>query len=92
MSFVLELFPAARRDFKKLPRHVQEKLLFVHLPTIQSDPYKWGRPLAGAFKGERSYHFGGRPEYRVIYFIDGKTIIVTVIGTREQIYKKARGR
>jgi mRNA-degrading endonuclease RelE of RelBE toxin-antitoxin system len=48
--------------------------------------------LIGALKGERSYHFGRKPEYRIIYYIDNDLITVTIIGTREGIYKRAKRR
>ena len=54
--------------------------------------YQTGKPLVGALRKERSYHFGRKPEYRIIYFIEQEMITVTVIGTREGIYKKVKKR
>jgi mRNA-degrading endonuclease RelE of RelBE toxin-antitoxin system len=51
-----------------------------------------GRPLAGVLKGERSFHFGRKPEYRLIYYIEKSSIIITALGSREAIYKKAKRR
>ena len=62
----LELAPAARRDFKRLPRDIQYEITYEHLPLIQSNPYKVGDCLVGTLKGERSYHFGRKPEYRLL--------------------------
>lgn len=90
IEFTLELSPAARRDLKRLPNDVQREILFTHLPKIQSDPYVAGTPLDGALSGERCYHFGRKPEYRIVYLIEDKLITVTVIGTRENIYKRAK--
>jgi len=92
MDFELELSPAARRDLKKLTSKIHEQVLFIYLPKIQKQPFKVGKPLHGALKGERSYHFGHNPEYRIIYFIEDKVVIVTIIGTRENIYRQARRR
>lgn len=92
MAFILELSPAARRDLKRLPRSIQQEILFTHLPAIKSNPYEVGSPLRGILKGERSYHFGRKPEYRIIYFIEGELITVTILGTRENIYKRAKRR
>jgi len=91
-DYKLELSSAAERDLKSLPRNVQEEIVMTHLSAIQKDPFGEGRPLAGALNKERSYHFGRRPEYRIIYFLEGNNITVTVIGTREGIYKKAKRR
>jgi len=91
-DYELELSPAAFRDLKTLPIKIQKEIVMKHLPAIQNNPIQAGRPLVGALHGERSYHFGRKPEYRIIYFIEGKVITVTLLGSREGIYKKARRR
>jgi mRNA-degrading endonuclease RelE of RelBE toxin-antitoxin system len=91
-DYLLELSPAAQRDLKGLPLKIQKSIALVHLPRIAEQPFDAGKPLFGSLQGERSYHFGRRPEYRIIYFIEGKNITVTIIGSREGIYKKARSR
>ena len=91
-GFSLELSPAAKRDLKKLPRSVQEEIAFKHLPIIEGDPLGESEPLLGALQGERSYHFGRKPEYRIIFFVEDETVTVTIIGTREGIYKRAKRR
>jgi len=90
MEYRLEFTTAAERDLKHLPRNIQQDILFTYLPAIQTDPYGLGTPLHGTLKSERSYHFGHRPEYRIICFIEGELITVTIIGTREGIYKRAK--
>jgi len=91
-TYQLEISPAAKRDLKKMPGQVQKKIVFEHLPKIQDKPYLNSEPLIGALKGERSYHFGRKPEYRIIYYIEDDSITVTIIGTREGIYKRAKRR
>jgi Cytotoxic translational repressor of toxin-antitoxin stability system len=91
-QYDLELSPAAYRDLKVLPHKIQKEIVMFHLPIIRENPFQTGKPLAGALRKERSYHFGRNPEYRIIYFIEGKVVTVTVIGTREGIYKKAKKR
>lgn len=85
----LELSSAAERDLKRLPKNIQQEILFSHLPAIKADPYNVGYPLHGTFKNERCYHFGRKPEYRILYFIDN-VIIITIIVTRENIYRRAK--
>ena len=92
MAFVLEISPAAKRDLKRLPEKVQKEVLFTHLPTIKANPHEVGRRLQGTLKGERSYRFGRKPEYRIVYFVEGELITVTIVGTREGIYKRAKRR
>jgi mRNA-degrading endonuclease RelE of RelBE toxin-antitoxin system len=91
-GYRLELSPAAYRDLKVLPHEIQKSIAFIHLPRIAEQPYNVGKPLMGSLHGEKSYQFGRRPEYRIIYSIEEKTITVTVIGSREGIYKKAKSR
>ena len=91
-SYELDLSTAAERDLKALPKRVQHDIVMVHLPAIKENPFIKGKPLSGVLHKERSYHFGRRPEYRIIYYIEGNMITVTVIGTREGIYRKARKR
>jgi mRNA-degrading endonuclease RelE of RelBE toxin-antitoxin system len=88
----LELSTAAERDLRALPEKVRHDIVMVHLPAIMENPLLKGKPLSGALHNERSYHFGRRPEYRIIYYLEGNMITVTVIGTREGIYKKAKRR
>ncbi len=91
-AYELELSPASKRDLKSLPIRIQKEIVLDHLPIIRENPYYAGKPLVGALHKERSYHFGRKPEYRIIYFIEGTLITVTLIGTREGIYKKAKKR
>jgi len=44
--------------------------------------------LLGTLKGERSYHFGRKPEYRIIFYPENNLITVTIIGTREVFTKE----
>jgi mRNA-degrading endonuclease RelE of RelBE toxin-antitoxin system len=90
--FTLELSPAARRDLQRLPLSVQKDIVFEHLPAIEEYPFSKSRPLFGALKGERSYHFGRKPEYRIIFYVEENIVTVTIIGTRESIYKRAKRR
>jgi len=63
-TYHLELSFAAKRDLKRLPRSIQKEIVFKHLPEILKDPFSKTEPLLGTLKGERSYHFGRKPEYK----------------------------
>ena len=91
-SHRLEISPAAERDLKRLPRSIQRDIVQKHLPEIVRAPFPKSKPLVGALKGERSYSFGRKPEYRIIFYIEDDLIIVTIIGTREGIYRRAKRR
>lgn len=91
-EYDLELSTAAKRDLKSLPLKIQKDIVMNHLAIIRERPYQTGKPLVGALHRERSYHFGRKPEYRIIYFIEKKVITVTLIGTREGVYKRVKRR
>ena len=88
----LEVSPAAQRDLKRLPAAVRKTIVLDHLPAIAKDPFLKSTPLIGGRKSERSYHFGRKPEYRIIFYVEEDLVTVTIIGTREGIYKRARRR
>ncbi len=67
-AYSLEFSPAAKRDLKRLPYSIQKEIVFEHLPAIVKDPFSKSEPLVGAHQGERSYHFGRKPEYRIIFY------------------------
>jgi len=95
-TYQLELSPAAKRDLERLTNNIQKEIVFKHLPEIVKDPFSTSGPLLGTLigtlKGERSYHFGRKPEYRIIFYLENDLITVTIIGTREGIYKRAKRR
>ena len=62
-KYSLVFAPAAKRDLKKMPTHIQNQIVFQHLPKIERDPFGVGKPLFGVLKGEVSYNFGRKPEY-----------------------------
>ena len=90
--YELEVSPAARRDLKRLPPAIQKEIIFQHLPKITREPFSTTKPLVGTLKGERAYSFGNRPEYRIIFYVEAHSITVTIMGTREGIYKRAKRR
>jgi len=44
-TYQLEILPAAKRDLKKIPSQVQNKIVFELLPKIQDKPYSNSEPL-----------------------------------------------
>lgn len=88
----IEFSTAARREFKRLPKNVQDALLDEHLPQVEAFPHTAGSPLSGPLRGQLSYHFGHHPEYRVIYKVIGNKVLISTLGTREEVYKRAKRR
>jgi mRNA-degrading endonuclease RelE of RelBE toxin-antitoxin system len=92
MDFKLEFTTAARRDFKKLPPNVRNAIEQTHCPKIKSDPFGQGEPLRGDLVGVYSYHFGRKPEYRILYFVEGDSVVIIAIGPHNAAYRKAKRR
>jgi mRNA-degrading endonuclease RelE of RelBE toxin-antitoxin system len=80
-QYSLELSPAAKRDIRRLPRSVQEEIALTHLPKIAGDPFVNSDPLAGTLKGECSYHFGRKPEYRIVFYVEDNVIMYLFTGS-----------
>ena len=92
MRYRVEFDTAAERDLKELPREVRREIYDIHLPKIQADPNATGEQLHGDLAGFRSYHFGHRPEYRMLYKITDDLVVIWIVDTRESVYKKAKRR
>jgi len=75
---------AATRDLEKLDKPVARRIL----ARITWFSNNFGRvipePLAGGFRGKFKLRIG---DWRVVYTVEGKTIVVQFIGHRREIYK-----
>ena len=79
-----------KKDFKKIDKADQLRIINTIRKKLTSKPQEFGKPLKGELKGYWKLRIG---EYRVIYEIEKDKIIVYVImvGYRrdEEAYKKA---
>lgn len=83
--FFYEFKPQAVRDFKKLPKNIQKKLL------KKLDFYVGtGKPLAFCDRlinfeiGSYRFRIG---DYRVIFDVEDEIIVILTLGHRKEIYK-----
>lgn len=83
--YKIEWTPIAYKDLKKLESKEAVKIL-NGLNDIQGDPYAFGDPLEGTFKGKRKMRVG---DYRVIYSINDKEqkIFILFIRHRREAYR-----
>ena len=65
-----------QEDFKKLDRSAQQKIIKAIRKKLTQDPQKFGRPLTGSFRHYWKLRVG---EYRVIYQMEEKKVIVKVV-------------
>lgn len=78
--------PASRRMdalARTQPRATSAIVEFVYGP-LRIDPYRVGKPLAGHLIGRYSARRG---DYRVIYRITERTVVVEAVGHRSSIYR-----
>lgn len=74
----------AVKDIKKLDR-VAQKRLKKSLEKLAEKPLHYGEKLVKKELGEFRFRVG---DYRIIYDIDKRTIVILRVGHRREIYKK----
>jgi mRNA interferase RelE/StbE len=65
-----------KKDFKKIDKTDQIRIIKTIRKKLTAEPEKFGRPLTGELKGYWKLRIG---EFRVIYEIDKNKILVYVI-------------
>ena len=86
MPYEIELTPAAVRDLKKMPAHYQRRVRDA-IDNLGHDPRPEG---VKKLSGEENLWRIRVGEYRVVYGIEDKRLVVLVIriGHRKDIYRK----
>ncbi|MCK4644856.1 MAG: type II toxin-antitoxin system RelE/ParE family toxin [Candidatus Aminicenantes bacterium] len=78
-----------KKDFKRIDKTDQRRIIKTIRKKLTTKPKEFGKPLAGDLKGYWKLRIG---EYRVIYEIEEEKVLVYVImvGYRrdEEAYKK----
>lgn len=75
-SVVLEDIPKLGSAKIRIKKAIEDKL--TH------NPVEFGKPLRYSLKGCRRLRVG---DFRVIYKIEGETVLITKIGHRKEIYE-----
>jgi mRNA interferase RelE/StbE len=92
--FELFYISSVKNDLKNLSSEARDLIYNIHFQKLKDNPYQ-GKPLTTPFKGYSSYSFIHKGvEYRIIYRIKKKELIVLVImiGSRENIYNMLKKR
>jgi mRNA interferase RelE/StbE len=72
-------------DLPRIPKNIKESIRRAIEERLLFDPILFGQPLRQSLKGHRKLRVG---DYRVIYRISGKEIIILKIGHRKEVYTK----
>ncbi len=85
MPYSIRFTSRARRDFEGLDRAGQQRLR-THIDRLASNPIPAG---AKKLHGNEPYYRIRVGDYRVVYQVDGKQLVVIVvkIGHRKEIYR-----
>lgn len=83
MAYELVYTKTARRDIKKLDRVAQKKLAKA-LERLKKKPFFYSKKLILPQLGDYRYRIGN---YRVIFDVEDKKIIILRIGHRREIYR-----
>ena len=80
--------PAAERDLKCLSGNTYEELRKIHIPRLAENS-RSGKPLHGPLRGYFSYDFWSEAiSYRIAYEIIKNDVVILMIDTRDNFYKK----
>jgi len=87
MDYKLLYHPEIPEDISGLPKNIKSRISKAIEHRLLKDPLKYGEPLRRSLKGYRKLRVG---DYRVIYRIQHKDIIVLKISHRKEVYDKER--
>lgn len=83
MSYQLLYTPAAQKDIRKLDK-VAKNRLKNKLELLATDPIYYSKKLIHSDLSTYRYRVG---DYRIIFDLDGKDIVILRVGHRREIYK-----
>ena len=86
MVYKVVYLDSVEKDLKKLDKISVRKILDRVEKYLAKDPKGLGKPLTGEFRGSWRYRWG---DYRVIYRIAEKEILITVLRiSHRRVYKE----
>ena len=85
MTYRIEVTPRAHRDLAKLPQDVLRRV-DAHILVLAENPYP---PGARKLEGGEGFFRIRAGDYRVIYHVEGRRLVVLVIrvGHRREVYR-----
>lgn len=89
MGYGILYHPLVAEDIRKIPANLRDRIRSAIENRLMTDPVKAGKPLRQSLSGHRKMRIG---DYRLIYRLELKTIIILKIGHRKDVYEKAVSR
>ena len=85
MPFSLFYHQDITKDLSNIPKNIKDRIKKAIEQRLLQDPINFGLPLRKGLQGYRKLRVG---DYRIIYKIEDKNIIILKIGHRKEIYSK----
>lgn len=80
------LLKVISKDIPDLPKTMRLKIKRAIEERLMVDPIGFGKPLQYSLKGSRRLRVG---DYRVMYQVKGKKVIISAIKHRKEVYEDA---
>lgn len=87
MRFKVVFTEDAEEEFLSIPKDIQRFLKDSLTKKLEIDPLSYGKPLRYSLKGHRSFRVSN---YRIIYKIDSKKIIIIIVKGHSNGYLQNR--
>lgn len=87
MDYAIHYHVEIPKDIATIPNNIKIRIKKAIEQRLLNDPIKYGAPLRRSYQGYRKLRVG---DYRIIYRVDEKEIIILKIGHRSEVYKKER--
>jgi mRNA interferase RelE/StbE len=84
VTYQLAVAGTAERQLQRLPDRVAAAVVEFLVGPLVEDPERVGKPLAPPFEG---LHSARRGNYRVIYRVEEKTVVVLRVAHRSHVYR-----
>ena len=85
MLFEPKYHPEVARDIAGFPQNIKVRIRRAIEDRLILDPVRFGEPLRRSLSGLRKLRVG---DYRIIYRIQGQSVIILKIGHRKEVYTK----
>ena len=85
MQYRLLYHSEVKEDIRDIPANMKTRIQKAIETRLQKDPILYGQPLRQSLKGHRKLRVG---DWRVIYRIEASTVIIFMIGNRENVYNE----
>ncbi len=86
MAYRIFYHPDVRKeDLPSIPSNIKDRIKKAIEERLLKEPLKYGHPLKRSLRGYRKLRVG---DYRIIFRVEKKAIMVLKIGHRKEVYNR----